>query len=29
VNAHGWDITLGSAAGSGARFEITGIEFLD
>ena len=29
VNAHGWDISLGTAETGGARFEITGIEFLD
>jgi PAS domain S-box-containing protein len=29
VNAHGWDLSLGTAETGGARFEITGIEFLD
>jgi PAS domain S-box-containing protein len=29
VNAHGWEISLGTAETGGARFEITGIEFLD
>lgn len=29
VNAHGWDISLGTAETGGARFEITDIEFLD
>lgn len=29
VNAHGWDIIAVDAQSSGARFEITGIEFLD
>jgi signal transduction histidine kinase len=29
VNAHGWDISLATAESGGARFEITGIEFLD
>ncbi|SDF19308.1 PAS domain S-box-containing protein [Halorubrum xinjiangense] len=28
VNAHGWDIVATEAEGGGARFEITGIEFL-
>jgi PAS domain S-box-containing protein len=29
VNAHGWDISLAEEDSGGARFEITGIEFLD
>lgn len=29
VNAHGWDITASDAQDGGARFEVTGIEFLD
>jgi PAS domain S-box len=29
ANAHGWDISLAMAENVGARFEITGIEFLD
>ena len=29
VNAHGWDIALGESSVGGARFEVTGIEFLD
>jgi len=29
VGAHGWDITVTDAEGGGARFEITGIEFVD
>ena len=29
VNAHGWDISLATAESGGARFEITGIGFLD
>ncbi|ERH10015.1 MAG: PAS sensor histidine kinase [halophilic archaeon J07HX64] len=28
ANAHGWDISLATAESGGARFEITGIEFL-
>jgi len=28
VNAHGWDVTAADAETGGARFEITGIEFL-
>lgn len=29
INAYGWDISLATAESGGARFEITGIEFLD
>jgi PAS domain S-box-containing protein len=29
VNAHGWDVVVTDAASGGARFEITGIEFLE
>lgn len=29
VNAHGWDVIVTDGATGGARFEITGIEFLD
>ena len=29
VGAHGWDITVTDAENGGARFEITGIEFVD
>jgi signal transduction histidine kinase len=27
-NAHGWDVSVADAADGGARFEITGIDFL-
>ncbi|MFB6156627.1 MAG: nitrogen regulation protein NR(II) [Haloferacaceae archaeon] len=29
VGAHGWDVSIGSEDEGGARFEITGIEFVD
>jgi signal transduction histidine kinase len=29
ANAHGWDIVATEAASGGARFEITGLEFLE
>jgi signal transduction histidine kinase len=29
VNAHGWDIVATDADSGGARFEVTGIEFLE